>query len=192
MDSLQWDHRVDLVLEYVEGDSLASQIHLLRKRTDKRLWFPMKQIADAVEYMHSRNIVHRDIKLENVLYSNKGVMKVIGFNIATRFKHGQKFHDVWGTPGDMAPEITEHGYEGPPVDVWALGVLFTTFFVGLQFDGRNIIQVSIVYNGAIIMNACEGDADAEGVLREGSLDCFTYSALRRYSYHFFTFCCVTS
>uniref|UniRef100_UPI00358E8F94 uncharacterized protein n=1 Tax=Myxine glutinosa TaxID=7769 RepID=UPI00358E8F94 len=38
--------------------------------------------------------------------------------------------------------MTEHGYEGPPVDVWALGILFTTLFVGLQFDGRNIIEMS--------------------------------------------------
>uniref|UniRef100_UPI00358E92D9 uncharacterized protein n=1 Tax=Myxine glutinosa TaxID=7769 RepID=UPI00358E92D9 len=132
--------RAVLVLEYVESGSLASQIHLLRKRTERELWCPMKQMADAVEYMHSQNIVHRDIKLDNVLYSHEGIVKVIDFDLATPFIHGEKFYDVWGTDYYMAPEITEDGYEGPPVDVWALGILFKELFFGLEFDGRNWIE----------------------------------------------------
>uniref|UniRef100_UPI00358EA961 uncharacterized protein n=1 Tax=Myxine glutinosa TaxID=7769 RepID=UPI00358EA961 len=139
-------------LNHPNISSLDSQFCFLWNLPERELWFPMKQMADAFEYLHSRNIVHRDIKPQNVLYSNKGIVKVIDFNIATPFIHGQKLYDVCGTPGYMAPEITGHGYEGPPVDVWALGILFMTLFVGLQFDGRNIIEVRIVYNGAIIMN----------------------------------------
>uniref|UniRef100_UPI00358EEA91 sperm motility kinase X-like n=1 Tax=Myxine glutinosa TaxID=7769 RepID=UPI00358EEA91 len=158
-------HRVVLVLEYVEAGSLASQIHLLWKRTERELWFPMKQMVAAVEYLHSWNIVHRDIKLQNVLCSNEGIVKVIDFNVATAFMHGKKFYDMCGTRGCMAPEITAHGgYEGPPVDVWALGILFTELFLGLQFDGHNIIDVSIVCDGVIICMWCERHADAEGAL----------------------------
>uniref|UniRef100_UPI00358E8845 ribosomal protein S6 kinase alpha-1-like n=1 Tax=Myxine glutinosa TaxID=7769 RepID=UPI00358E8845 len=131
-----------LVMEYVEAGSLASQIHFLRKFTERELWFPMKQMADAFEYMHAQNIVHRDIKLQNVLFSSRLSVKVIDFNMATPFIHGKIFYDDWGTPGYMAPEITDHGYEGPPVDVWALGILFTKLFDGLQFDGHNIIEIS--------------------------------------------------
>uniref|UniRef100_UPI00358F43DD uncharacterized protein n=1 Tax=Myxine glutinosa TaxID=7769 RepID=UPI00358F43DD len=136
-------HRVGLVLEYVEAGSIASQIHFLRSIPDRELWIPMKQMADAFKYLHSRNIVHRDIKTENVLLcSNTGFVKIINFNIATPFIHGKKLYDVCGTPAYMAPEMTEHGYEGPPVDVWALGILFMTLFVGLQFVGPNIIEMS--------------------------------------------------
>uniref|UniRef100_UPI00358DF882 calcium/calmodulin-dependent protein kinase kinase-like n=1 Tax=Myxine glutinosa TaxID=7769 RepID=UPI00358DF882 len=135
---------VVLVMECVEAGSLASQIHFLRNFTERMLWFPMKQMADAFEYMHSQNIVHRDIKLQNVLFSNEGIVKVIDFNMATPFVHRKNFYDDWGTPAYMAPEITEHGYEGPPVDVWALGVLFTKLFDGLRFDGHNIIEKSHV------------------------------------------------
>uniref|UniRef100_UPI00358F79A5 uncharacterized protein n=1 Tax=Myxine glutinosa TaxID=7769 RepID=UPI00358F79A5 len=135
-------HRVALVLEYVKGDSLASQIHYLRKFSESGLSFPVKQMADAVEYLHSRNIVHRDIKLENVLLSIEGTVKLIDFNLATSFIHGENFNECCGTCGYMAPEITAHGYEGPPVDVWALGILFKKLFVGLQFDGRHIIEMS--------------------------------------------------
>uniref|UniRef100_UPI00358EF39D probable serine/threonine-protein kinase MARK-C n=1 Tax=Myxine glutinosa TaxID=7769 RepID=UPI00358EF39D len=134
--------RIVLVMEYVEAGSLASQIHFLRKFTEIKLWFPMKQMADAFEYLHAQSIVHRDIKLQNVLVSYKWIVKVINFNKATHFIHRQKFHDDLGTPGYMAPEITEHGYDGPPVDVWALGILFTKLFDGLQFDGHNVIEMS--------------------------------------------------
>uniref|UniRef100_UPI00358EF57C 5'-AMP-activated protein kinase catalytic subunit alpha-1-like n=1 Tax=Myxine glutinosa TaxID=7769 RepID=UPI00358EF57C len=133
---------VILVLEYVEADTLASQIHLLRKLTERELWCPMMQMADAFEYLHFRNIVHRDIKTDHVLYSKEGIVKVIDFIVAVPFRHGEILYDHCGTRDYMAPEITEYGYEGPPVDVWALGVLFTKLFVGLHFDGRNIIETS--------------------------------------------------
>uniref|UniRef100_UPI00358DF477 ribosomal protein S6 kinase alpha-3-like n=1 Tax=Myxine glutinosa TaxID=7769 RepID=UPI00358DF477 len=131
------------VIEFVEAGSLASQIHLLRKLTEKGLWFPMKQMADAIEYMHSRDIVHRNIKPRNVLFTNKGIVKVFNYKaVRDFFTRDETMFTCCGTPGYMAPEITEHGYKGPPVDVWALGVLFTKLFVGLQFDGRNIIETS--------------------------------------------------
>uniref|UniRef100_UPI00358E9A3C serine/threonine-protein kinase par-1-like n=1 Tax=Myxine glutinosa TaxID=7769 RepID=UPI00358E9A3C len=58
-------HRVGFTLEYVEAGSLASKIRFLRNLPEVELCFPMKQMADAFEYLHSRNIVHRDIKVTN-------------------------------------------------------------------------------------------------------------------------------
>uniref|UniRef100_UPI00358EA5D4 serine/threonine-protein kinase MARK2-like n=1 Tax=Myxine glutinosa TaxID=7769 RepID=UPI00358EA5D4 len=127
-------HHVVLVLEYLEGGSLASKMHFLRKRTEEELWFPMKQMADAVQYLHSRNIVHRDIRPENFLYNNAGIVKLIDFSFAAPFTHGKKFYDVWDTPDYLAPEFTTRGYEGPPVDVWALGFLFAKLFYGRFID----------------------------------------------------------
>uniref|UniRef100_UPI00358ED8AC uncharacterized protein n=1 Tax=Myxine glutinosa TaxID=7769 RepID=UPI00358ED8AC len=101
----------------------------------------MKQMADAFEYLHSRNIVHRDIKPQNVLYSNKGIVKIIDFDNAAAFIDGQKLYDVCGTQDYMAPEITKHGYEGPPVDVWALGILFNALFVDLELPTHIIAHL---------------------------------------------------
>uniref|UniRef100_UPI00358F0CF2 uncharacterized protein n=1 Tax=Myxine glutinosa TaxID=7769 RepID=UPI00358F0CF2 len=137
---------VILVLEYVEADTLASQIHLLRKLTERELWCPMMQMADAFEYLHFENIVHRDIKTDHVLYSKEGIVKVIDFSLAVPLRYGGKLYDVCGTRDYMAPEITEYGYEGRPVDVWALGILFKELFLGLQFDGRNVIDKKTDFN----------------------------------------------
>uniref|UniRef100_UPI00358E3006 ribosomal protein S6 kinase alpha-2-like n=1 Tax=Myxine glutinosa TaxID=7769 RepID=UPI00358E3006 len=136
--------RIVLVMEYVEAGSLASQILYLRSLTERNLWHPMKQMADAFEYLHARNIVHRDIKLDNVLFSSCWIIKVIDFNMATPFIHGKKLYNHWSTSIYMAPEILEDddGYEGPPVDVWALGVLFTKLFDGLHFNGHKVYDMS--------------------------------------------------
>ena len=86
-----------------------------------------------------------------MLYSN-GLVKVIDFGISQCFIHGEKIYGRAGTSRYMAPEISEKGFEGPPIDVWALGVLFMTLFVGYKFDVRNIMEVSIAYNGVMIIN----------------------------------------
>ena len=79
-------------------------------------------------------------------------MKVIDFGSSQSFIHGEKVRGYFGTPGYMAPEISKNGCEGPPIDVWALGILYTTLFVGLHFDGRNIVEVSILYNGEGVLS----------------------------------------
>ena len=79
-------------------------------------------------------------------------MKVIDFGLALRFTPGENIIDYCGTHGYMAPEISYFESEGPPADVLSLGIVFTKFFLGLQFNGHDIIKVSIVCNGVMIMN----------------------------------------
>jgi len=71
-------------------------------------------------------------------------VKIIDFSCATFFTPGEKLYDICGTPEYMAPEIFGRGYQSPPVDVWALGVLFTKLLIGHKFNGCGIIEVSIV------------------------------------------------
>ena len=115
-----------LILEYISGCSLQEYI---KKKPERRLdeadacriFF---QIVQALEYCHSKNVAHRDIKLENILLDSVNNIKLIDFGFSTNYPTGQKTKTFCGTPSYMAPEIVSRiEYSGPPVDIWACGVL---------------------------------------------------------------------
>jgi len=75
-------------------------------------------------YCHRKSVVHRDIKLENVLYEpSTATVKLIDFGFAIALAPGAKLNIFCGTPSYMAPEIVNKKEYTFPVDTWALGVL---------------------------------------------------------------------
>lgn len=80
-------------------------------------------------YFHAKDIAHRDLKLENILYIKEGVIKVIDFGFAVQSKEKQR--TFCGTPTYMAPEIVKRiPYKGSEVDVWALGIMVYRMLTG--------------------------------------------------------------
>uniref|UniRef100_UPI00358FD7B0 uncharacterized protein n=2 Tax=Myxine glutinosa TaxID=7769 RepID=UPI00358FD7B0 len=128
-------------MEYVAAGSLSRQLQLQKTFSLPKAWWVMKQMASAFAYMHQKNIVHRDIKLDNVLCDDVWIVKVIDFGMARICTPGEKLDPDRGTLGYLAPEFFNmETYEGPPADVWALGILSTQLFVGWKFDGRDLFQ----------------------------------------------------
>ena len=73
---------------------------------------------EALAYCHSKNISHRDIKLENILIDSNSFVKIIDFGFAMWSKSNKKSYIYCGTPNYMAPEILKKDdYYGPPVDI---------------------------------------------------------------------------
>jgi serine/threonine protein kinase len=84
-------------------------------------------------------VVHRDIKLENLLLDNEHNMKIIDFGLAAVFSQGSLLKVHCGSPSYAAPEIvSRQSYAGPPVDIWSLGVVTFAMVCGhLPFYSRN-------------------------------------------------------
>jgi serine/threonine protein kinase len=126
-------YKAVMVLEYAEGGDLNDRIKRQGRLTEPEAAAVISTLADALSYVHSMNIVHRDVKMENVLLrSQDNVHDVIltDFGFAAYSKDNDLI-DVYGSSSYMAPEITGgRAPYGKAVDVWSLGVLMYVSLAG--------------------------------------------------------------
>lgn len=104
------------VMEYVENGDLMT---LLRKElviNEKLIFVILSDILDALEYLHDQNILHRDVKLDNILLSGD-TAKLCDFGISAMVKPGKVFREKCGTPAYLAPEVINCCYSGFASDV---------------------------------------------------------------------------
>ncbi|KAI9482705.1 MAG: kinase-like domain-containing protein [Benjaminiella poitrasii] len=122
-----------LVMEYVEGLNLEE---FLEKRggsleeNEARTIF--RQMAAAMDYCHSRWVVHRDLKAPNILLTKDHQVKIADFGLGNRFGR-RRLKTICGSMLYYSPEIINgHGYTGPEVDCWCLGVSLYRMTVGVE------------------------------------------------------------
>ena len=122
---------VFFVLEYAANNDL---LHYLKDKTileedEARVIF--FQIASGVRYCHKQSIIHRDIKLDNILIDEHFHCKLCDFGVSRYMKHNEIINEQCGTPAYLAPEIVqETGYKNFGADIWSLGVLLYSIVTG--------------------------------------------------------------
>jgi len=137
-DVFQNEEHVDVVIERLEGGEVLD--HLLEKQvlTERETINVVEQVLQALEHLHDRGVVHRDVKPENVLYESaaRDKVKLIDFGLCSFWKEGKKhLKRRCGTEGYMAPEVFQGAYTSK-ADLWSVGVLAHSLLTG-EMIGRN-------------------------------------------------------
>ena len=138
-DVIETDKYIGIILEYASGGELFDHIlahRYLRERDAAKLF---SQLISGVWYIHQKKIVHRDLKLENLLLDRNRNVIITDFGFANRFEHraDDLMQTSCGSPCYAAPElvISEGLYVGSAVDIWSCGVILYAMLAGyLPFD----------------------------------------------------------
>jgi protein-serine/threonine kinase len=138
-DVIETDKYIGIILDYASGGELFDHILAHRFLKEKDACRLFAQLISGVWYIHQRKIVHRDLKLENLLLDRNRNVIITDFGFANRFEHrtDDLMQTSCGSPCYAAPElvISEGAYVGSAVDIWSCGVILYAMLAGyLPFD----------------------------------------------------------
>lgn len=126
-------------MDYICGD-LLSFIRKRGKVSEQIAKVIFKQVIEGLKYIHNKKIVHRDIKLDNILIDLDSTVKICDFGVSKKVSMNTIMYDHCGTPAYIAPEVfNKKGYDGYSCDIWSAGVTLFYMLTGNQpFKGTNI------------------------------------------------------
>lgn len=151
VDTFEDQQFVYLVMELVTGGELFDRIVAKGSYTERDASKLIKQILQAVDYMHDQGIVHRDLKPENLLYESpdeESNIKVSDFGLS-KVIDSRMMMTACGTPGYVAPEVLAQKPYGKEVDIWSIGVISYILLCGYQpfFDENDSALFALILKG---------------------------------------------
>ena len=133
-----------IVMEYVEGITLKTYIEKKGQLSFKEAVSIAIQVGRGIEAAHSKGIIHRDIKPQNIIISTEGKVKVTDFGIARAASSNTISSDVMGSVHYSSPEQARNGFVDGKSDIYSLGIVMYEMVTGrVPFDGDTTVAVAI-------------------------------------------------
>ncbi|KAM3177360.1 hypothetical protein ACTXT7_004680 [Hymenolepis weldensis] len=126
MMDFTWDSEyVYIFMEYLGGGDLSSFLKTEKRLSERTIRYFLQQLAFALHYLYERNIVHMDIKPQNILLTNSTppILKLADFGFAKSMGETMKMNEVRGSLLYLAPEIYKYGVYDKSCDLWSVGII---------------------------------------------------------------------
>jgi serine/threonine protein kinase len=142
-DVVRTNYHWYMLFEYVNGGQMLDYIISHGRLKEKQARKFARQIASALDYCHRNSIVHRDLKIENILISKTGDIKIIDFGLSNLFSPRNLLKTFCGSLYFAAPELLQaKQYTGPEVDIWSFGIVLYVLVCGkVPFDDQSMPQL---------------------------------------------------
>ena len=137
---MESDSFMYIITEFAANGEIFDWLVSNKKMPENQAAKTFSQILNAVNYCHIKNVVHRDLKAENLLLDHDGNIKIADFGFSNYYTPGGPLSTWCGSPPYAAPELFEgKQYDGPRADIWSLGVILYVLVSGsLPFDGQTL------------------------------------------------------
>ncbi|KAG8689635.1 ATP binding [Ceratobasidium sp. 394] len=150
IDSSIDTHHLNIFLEYVPGGSVATLLRDYGAFEEPLVRNWVRQILQGLNYLHEREIIHRDIKADNILVDNKGGIKISDFAISKKVEDnllgGARIHQssLQGSVFWMAPEVVKQTSYTYKADIWSIGCLVVEMLTG-QHPWAQLTQMQAIF-----------------------------------------------
>ncbi len=170
-----------IVMELVEGITLKTYIEKKGRLTVKEATSIAIQVSAGLEIAHNNQIVHRDIKPQNIIISREGTVKVTDFGIAKSVSSNTNTADAMGSVHYTSPEQARGGYSDAKSDIYSLGIVMYEMVTGrVPFDGETTVVVAVKHLQEDMVSPRVYVSDIPVSLEHIILKCTEKSPDRRY------------
>jgi len=145
IEAKKTDKNFYLVMEYCKGGDMAKYLKKHKRLSEYVVQKMVFQISNGLKVMAQHNILHRDLKLSNLLLSTKGedaIIKIADFGFARVIGSSEDAQTFCGTAPNMAPEVLSGKAYNEKADVWSMGtIIYQLLYGNVPFEGKAVLQV---------------------------------------------------